>query len=125
MGGVPLVSCRTKVTRGCVLHDGSVVDLFGKTKPAYLDLIPSSIGPLSIVRQPINIGKSLDPHLDLSGVVKDTTGTIHVVLDRRKTVIIGGVVENRLVPGCEVWVVGDEIRKGSPLVRGSEKSWSV
>ena len=63
--------------------------------------------------------------LDFSGGVKDTTRTVHVVLDNRLVVIIGGVLENRLIPTGEVWIVGDEIRKGVPLVRGSDYPRSV
>jgi hypothetical protein len=96
-----------------------------KTKPAYLDLIPSSISPLGVIRHPISIGESLDPHLDFSGVVKDTAVAIHIILDGRKIEILAGVIEDGLVPIPEVWVVGNEIRKGIPLVCRTDKSGSV
>jgi hypothetical protein len=94
---VPFVSRRTEVAEAAFY---TVVQplITSKTKVSYLDLIPGSIGPLGVLCHPVGIGQSLDPHLDLSRVVKDTAVTIHVVLDRRSAEIIGGVLENRLVP---------------------------
>ena len=64
----------------------------------YLNFIPGSVDPLGVVCHPIDVGKSLYPHLDFSRIVEDTAGAIHVVLDRRKTIIVGSVPKNRLVP---------------------------
>jgi hypothetical protein len=91
-----------------------------KCKSPYLNLIPSPIGPLGVIRHPVCIRESLDPHLDLSSAVKDTAGTIHEVLDRRKAIIIGGIVEDGVIPRIEVRLAGDEARKGLPFIGGSE-----
>lgn len=91
----------------------------------YLKLAPGTIEPLGVVAHPISIRKRLDPHLYFTRVVQDATISVHMVNYRREVVVFGGVVENRVVPSIEIRIAGDQLWKGSPLVRRSDEPGTI
>lgn len=90
-----------------------------------MDFFPATVDPLGVVRHAVDIGESLDSHFDLTGIVKDTTVTVHMINNGIFAVIVRSVPKNGLVPGLEVGIIGYEGWKGLPFVRRSDESGAI
>lgn len=129
MGGVPFVSSRwTEAVRDGILQvtrpQSRNYDPFFENK-TNLEFCQCAINPLGILRHPICICESLDPHLDLTRIIQDTTISIHMVCNRRQRVILRRVSKDSIVPLFEVRIVCNEFRKSLPLIRWRDETWSV
>ena len=72
-----------------------------------LNFSPCTVNPFGVIGHTIDVGKRLEPHFDFTGIVENTTASIHMVNDWGQAVVRCGIAENCVIPALEVRVICD------------------